>query len=102
MSNLPKAQVEQLQVFITLLQAQPAILHDPALSFFRDYLVSMGAKLPSPPPEEKEPSKSPEPETIPRKEPEEMEQEEVVESDPESEVELDMTGVIGRHTRPYS
>ena len=60
MSQLPKAQVDQLQVFITLLKSRPAIIHDPALSFFRDYLVSMGAKLPSPPPkQEKQPSKSP-------------------------------------------
>ena len=97
MSQLPKAQIDQLKAFVTVLQAKPAILHDPGLQFFRDYLVSLGAKLPSPPPEaKKEPSKSPEPEPVPQKEPEKMEEEEVVESDPESEVELDMTGVIGK------
>ena len=98
MSQLPKAQVDQLQAFVQVLKAKPDILHDPALSFFREYLVSMGAKLPSPPPPkpEKQPSKSPEPEPVPRNEPEEMEQEEVVESEPESDVELDMTGVIGK------
>ena len=100
MSQLPKAQVDQLQAFVTVLKAKPDILHDPALSFFREYLVSMGAKLPSPPPKpEKQPSKSPEPEPVPSKEPEEMEQEEVVESEPESDVELDMTGVIGKLTQ---
>ena len=97
MSQLPKAQVDQLQVFITLLKSRPAIIHDPALSFFRDYLVSMGAKLPSPPPQqEKQPSKSPEPEPVPRSEPEKMEEEPAEESEPESDVELDMTGVIGK------
>merc|ERR1712203_1049690 len=57
--------------------------------------ISLGATLPSPPPqEEKKPEKSPEPEPVPPKETEKMEEEEVVESDPESEVDLDMTGVI--------
>ena len=51
MSQLPKAQIDQLKAFVTVLQAKPAILHDPGLQFFRDYLVSLGAKLPSPPPE---------------------------------------------------
>ena len=96
MSQLPKAQIDQLQAFVQVLKAKPDILHDPGLQFFRDYLVSLGATLPSPPPkEEKKPEKSPEPEPVPPKEPEKME-EEVVESDPESEVELDMSGVIGK------
>ena len=95
MSQLPKAQVDQLKEFVTLLKTCPAILHDPGLAFFRDYLVSMGAKVPTPPPQ-KEPSKTPEPETVPMKEAEEMEQEEVVEEEPESDVELDMSGVIGK------
>ena len=97
MSQLPKAQIDQLQAFVTLLKARPAMLHDPGLQFFRDYLISLGATLPSPPPqEEKKPEKSPEPEPVPPKETEKMEEEEVVESDPESEVDLDMTGVIGK------
>ena len=97
MSQLPKAQIDQLQAFVTLLKARPAMLHDPGLQFFRDYLISLGATLPSPPSqEEKKPEKSPEPEPVPQKEPEKMEEEEVVESDPESEVDLDMTGVIGK------
>ena len=58
MSQLPKAQIDQLQAFVTLLKARPAMLHDPGLQFFRDYLISLGAKLPSPPPEEeKKPEK---------------------------------------------
>lgn len=93
MSQLPNAQIDQLQEFVSLLKTCPAILHDPGLAFFRDYLVSMGARLPTPPPK-KEPSKTPEPESVPNKEPEQMEQEEVVEEEPESDVELDMTGVI--------
>ena len=102
MSQLPKPQVDQLQAFISLLKATPQILHDPALSFFRDYLESMGATLPTPPPKkERQRSKSPEPEEITPNKTEEMEVQEdvevdVEEEDPESDVELDMTGVIGK------
>jgi suppressor of tumorigenicity protein 13 len=95
MSQLPKAQVDQLQAFIGLLQMKPEILHDPAPSNTRDYLLSMEAKLPAAPPKkEEQPSKSPEPEEVTPSKPEEMEQDEVAEEEPESDVELDMTGVI--------
>ena len=100
MSQLPKPQVDQLKAFISLLQAKPEILHDPALSFFRDYLVSMEANVPKAPPrKEPQPSKSPEPEEVTPNKDEEMEQDEVVEEEPESDVELDMTGVIGNLDR---
>ena len=102
MSQLPKPQVDQLRAFINLLSTTPGILHDPALSFFRDYLLSMGAKIPpAPEKQEPKPNKSPEPEKINPNKAEEMEQDEEPldgeppEEDPESDIELDMSGVIG-------
>ena len=99
MSQLPKPQVDQLQAFVSLLEAKPDILHDPALAFFRDYLIGMGATIPPAPkvqqesPTERE--KSPEPEEIKPNKDEAMEQDDV-EEEPESDIELDMTGVIGK------
>lgn len=40
------AKVNQLKLFIDQCKANPSILSDPSLSFFRDYLESLGAKLP--------------------------------------------------------
>ncbi|KAJ0785338.1 putative hsp70-interacting protein [Helianthus annuus] len=41
------AKLEQLKLFISRCQSDPSILSDPSLSFFRDYLESLGAKLPA-------------------------------------------------------
>ncbi|KAJ0922803.1 putative hsp70-interacting protein [Helianthus annuus] len=41
------AKLEQLKLFISHCQSDPPILSDPSLSFFRDYLESLGAKLPA-------------------------------------------------------
>merc|ERR1712115_648801 len=105
MTQLPKAQLDQLKAFVTLLKINPAVLDDPDLEFFRDYLLSVGAKLPTnakdskdeqvPKPTNAKESKDehvPKPETTPSNEPEAMEQDEPEE--PESDLELDMTGVI--------
>merc|ERR1712115_130174 len=110
MTQLPKAQLDQLKAFVTLLKINPAVLDDPDLEFFRDYLLSVGAKLPTnakeskdeqvPKPDTKLPTNAkeskdeqvPKPETTPSNEPEAMEQDEPEE--PESDLELDMTGVI--------
>ena len=46
MSALPKAQVEQLKLFVQMLKSKPDILHDPALDFLRDFIVSMGGTIP--------------------------------------------------------
>ncbi|KAK6947623.1 STI1/HOP, DP domain [Dillenia turbinata] len=41
------AKLNQLKHFIEQCKSNPSILSDPSLSFFRDYLESLGAKLPS-------------------------------------------------------
>ncbi|KAF3448397.1 hypothetical protein FNV43_RR09110 [Rhamnella rubrinervis] len=43
---LDSAELNQLRHFVEQCKADPSILTDPSLSFFRDYLVSLGAKLP--------------------------------------------------------
>ncbi|XP_049935783.1 FAM10 family protein At4g22670 isoform X3 [Nymphaea colorata] len=42
--ELPR--VEQLREFIALCRSDPSVLQDPSLLFFREYLTSLGAKLP--------------------------------------------------------
>ena len=37
--TLPKEQVQGLKLFVKLCQSNPAILHDPQLDFYRDYLI---------------------------------------------------------------
>ncbi|KAK8504628.1 hypothetical protein V6N13_097513 [Hibiscus sabdariffa] len=41
------AKLSELKNFIQLCKSNPSLLSDPSLSFFRDYLLSLGAKLPS-------------------------------------------------------
>ncbi|KAG8486696.1 hypothetical protein CXB51_020161 [Gossypium anomalum] len=41
------AKLNELKKFIQLCKSNPSILDDPSLSFFRDYLQSLGAKIPS-------------------------------------------------------
>ncbi|MQL89237.1 hypothetical protein Taro_021814 [Colocasia esculenta] len=41
------AKVVQLKVFVEQCKANPAILADPSIAFFRDYLESLGCKLPA-------------------------------------------------------
>ncbi|XXG75942.1 hypothetical protein AAC387_Pa08g0405 [Persea americana] len=52
------AKVNQLKLFIEQCKANPSILTDPSISFFRDYLESLGAKLP---PSANEPGESHQP-----------------------------------------
>ncbi|KPJ11127.1 Hsc70-interacting protein [Papilio machaon] len=40
-------QLMQLQAFIELCKTQPQILHHPRLSFFKEYLVSLGVTIPT-------------------------------------------------------
>ncbi|XP_043716934.1 FAM10 family protein At4g22670-like isoform X2 [Telopea speciosissima] len=40
------AKVNQLKLFVEQCKSNPSILNDPSLSFFRDYLESLGCKLP--------------------------------------------------------
>ncbi|URD98956.1 TPR [Musa troglodytarum] len=41
------AKVKELQLFVEQCKKNPAVLADPSIAFFRDYLESLGAKLPS-------------------------------------------------------
>ncbi|XP_054809667.1 FAM10 family protein At4g22670-like [Prosopis cineraria] len=41
------SKIRQLELFIEQCKSNPSILSDPSLFFFRDYLESLGAKLPS-------------------------------------------------------
>ncbi|EFO24078.1 TPR Domain containing protein [Loa loa] len=82
------AQVELLRQFVNICKSNPAILHEPRFEFYRDYLESLGAKLPPPPTEPNE-TKSFEPAGHNEEPP--MSEEQVK---PEEELELDMSGVI--------
>uniref|UniRef100_A0A803MCT4 STI1 domain-containing protein n=1 Tax=Chenopodium quinoa TaxID=63459 RepID=A0A803MCT4_CHEQI len=41
------SKVQQLKQFVDLCKSNPSILYDPSLSFFRDYIEGLGAKLPT-------------------------------------------------------
>ncbi|XP_050038586.1 putative protein FAM10A4 [Dermacentor andersoni] len=97
MSYLGREQLRQLEAFVEFCSTKPEILHKPELSFFKQYLESLGAKIPpaprspSPPPKAKQPEEvnmeEPTPESEPEPEPVNPESE-------ESEVELDTSGVV--------
>ncbi|KAM7539829.1 hypothetical protein Aperf_G00000039059 [Anoplocephala perfoliata] len=88
---LPSKLVDEAKEFVTILRSQPELLHAPELKFLRDYLESLGAKIP--PPKSSHES-TPKPETV-----HEEEEPETPESE-ESDVELDMTGVIEEESDP--
>ena len=48
--DLPTSAIEQLKGFVLLCRTKPEIIHKPELKFFLDFLVSMGASIPPPPP----------------------------------------------------
>ncbi|KAI8510525.1 Hsc70-interacting protein [Branchiostoma belcheri] len=93
--------IAQLQAFVQLCRANPGVLHDPQLQFFKNWMESMGATIPpaptsqtgttqdSPPPTGSA-SKPPPP---PEPEPEEEESE-------ESDLDIDMEGVIEGDSDP--
>ncbi|KAL6177126.1 hypothetical protein ACLB2K_048652 [Fragaria x ananassa] len=45
---MEEAKLNQLKQFVEQCKSDPSILADPSLSFFRDYLESLGATVPSP------------------------------------------------------
>ncbi|KNA15715.1 hypothetical protein SOVF_095650 [Spinacia oleracea] len=47
MATMEESDVHQLKQFVDLCKSNPSILYDPSLSFFRDYIESLGAKLPT-------------------------------------------------------
>ncbi|XP_071543444.1 hsc70-interacting protein-like isoform X1 [Panulirus ornatus] len=86
--NMMPEDVKRLQWFINACRSSPEILHLPQLSFFKEYLLSLGATIPTPEASFKAPSSTkeePMQEPTPEPEPEEEE---------ESDVELDNQGVI--------
>ncbi|KAK6172941.1 hypothetical protein SNE40_016495 [Patella caerulea] len=83
-------QLTLLKDFIQMCKRDINILHMPALSFFKDFIESLGGKIPDRKPEPKsDPQPTPAAEPEPEPEPEPEEEEEV-----ESDIELDATGVI--------
>lgn len=92
-ASLPKAAIDQLKGFITLCSANPQVLNNPDLAFFRDYLVSLNANVPPKPEVKTEVPKSGPPGGAQAPPPAASEEEMEVESE-ESDVELDMTGVL--------
>ncbi|KRT80022.1 Anaphase-promoting complex subunit 3 protein [Oryctes borbonicus] len=86
---LDKESLAKLKAFIDICIAKPDIFKFPELNFFKDYIESLGGKIPEPEmttTEEKIPSEP----TGPSEEAENVE----VESDPESLLEFDTTGCI--------
>ncbi|CAG9530613.1 unnamed protein product [Cercopithifilaria johnstoni] len=79
-------EVELLRQFVNVCKSKPAILHEPKFQFYRDYLESLGAKLPPLP---KEPSETKS--SADHNEESPINEEEV---EPEEKLDLDMSGVI--------
>lgn len=99
-----------MKSFVSLCKANPEILHLPQLDFFRDWIESLGGKIPDPPkpePEKTEPPKpqsesepkvEPVPDDEPTSKPEGMDetppQETTPQEDEESDLEVDMEGTV--------
>ncbi|VDN04944.1 unnamed protein product [Thelazia callipaeda] len=83
-------QVELLRQFVAICKSNPAILHEPKFAFYKEYLESLGAEIPSPTtkPEARSSSEAADKHEEPTK------GEEKEESEEEPELELDMSGVI--------
>lgn len=86
-----KEGVEKLKRFIEFCKLESDILHSPELQFFREYIESLGGKIPPLKPKMNKPqSANPAPES----KNEESEVKEENSSDVESDLELDMTGCV--------
>merc|ERR1712013_422051 len=48
-----KEQLALLKQFVMACKANPAMLHTPELAFFKEWIISIGGKIPAPKPEEK-------------------------------------------------
>ncbi|KAK4260455.1 hypothetical protein QN277_003563 [Acacia crassicarpa] len=80
------AKIRQLETFIEQCKSNPSILSDPSLSFFRDYLESLGARLPpSAYSSEERVDSDDDIEELQRKVDEEEDEDEIIESDIELE-----------------
>jgi suppressor of tumorigenicity protein 13 len=97
MSKLPfsATHLTQLRGFIDFCRSDPKILQNPELAFFKNYIESLGGRIPATVSETNfESPKMDKPEAGKEKEPE-AKQEPEVESE-ESDIELDSSGIIGR------
>ncbi|XP_054463136.1 hsc70-interacting protein [Anoplopoma fimbria] len=86
--------VSELKGFVQMLESSPEILHLPEMSFFRTWLLGMGATIPTPPKTER-PCQGgcpcgPPPTSAPPPEPERP----VLSENEESDIEMDNEGVI--------
>lgn len=99
MAKLPKAAVKQLEVFVDMVKADPSVLGDPDLAFFKEFIESYGGRVPEFTPKPLSEGSSPSEES--EQKPaggntggsEESAADEGIESE-ESDVELDTSGVI--------
>lgn len=103
---MDKQEVQRLQEFVEICKSNPDVLHMPELGFYREWLLSMGAKLPEPAESscghscsEPKCGKTEAPKQPTSPEPEPMEEPEAEES-PESEVDIDQEGVIAADMDP--
>ncbi|XP_072938537.1 putative protein FAM10A4 isoform X2 [Epargyreus clarus] len=86
-------QLAQLKAFVNLCKEQPQIVQNPKLSFFKDYLLSLGVTLPTATFGAKNFTAAGDANAEPKPmDPAQSSSDE--ESEPESDVELDMEGVI--------
>lgn len=46
MSQIPNEFIQQAKQFVTLLKSNPEILHAPEMKFFKEYIESLGGKVP--------------------------------------------------------
>lgn len=85
--------IQKLRDIIDVVKEQPWLLHEPRVNFFKTFIEDLGGKIPPPPGGKNEKTKSSEPEV--------KEEVKVEPESEESDIELDMTGVIGITTRLY-
>lgn len=96
--EIPPEALVQLKIFTTIVKENPQILHSPQLAFFKEFIESFGCKIPPPSKTGQPSSKSPSTEgdsTKDKKEEPSKTSEQTDTETEESDVELDMTGVIG-------
>ncbi|KAK4029229.1 hypothetical protein OUZ56_022237 [Daphnia magna] len=95
--KIPEKQLTELRAFVTLLKSQPSLLQQPELQFLKEYIESLGGKVPACEiPKTEIPKSCPAHESHKASVPAEDEEPELVESD----VELDQTGVIEPDNEP--
>lgn len=93
MSAFTSDQLKQLQAFVEVCRIKPDILHMDEFKFFKDFIESLGGKIPTSSAGPKSFVPNPEPKAeAPQTESEAKPAEE---SDEESDVEIDNQGVIG-------